>query len=214
MPSHTAASALVKLYSLNGAPWSWPKWQEITRIHHGLFPDDDQHLPKGWTRKNARDVESYFHAYRLLSSEDKRIAFAVNTKGSSSHPGREVWTAFVSNNWRLWGIHNLVVEELREWDVHPLSILVRENDVNAPWPTADVYLPMVLDTLALKLFGEEAFPDGASVLTTDLRKCLQIFVQRSWNTLRSQISGMKSRRNEIEASALSAFKGMRLFLPP
>ena len=109
-------------------------------------------------------------------------------------------------------MHNLIVEELREWDVHPLSILVREKDVNAPWPTADSYLPMVLDTLALKLFGEEAFPDGASVLTTDLRKCLQIFVQRSWNTLRGQVSGMKNRRNEIEASARAAFQGVRSFL--
>jgi hypothetical protein len=78
MPSHTASSALIKLFSCDGAPWQWPAWQERTGILHGLFPDDNSKLPKGWTRKDAVDIQSYFRAYHLLLNEDKKLAFAVN----------------------------------------------------------------------------------------------------------------------------------------
>ncbi|RDB19056.1 Transcription regulatory protein SNF2 [Hypsizygus marmoreus] len=208
MPSHTAASALVKLYSSKGTPWEWSNWQDITKIRQGLFPDDDKNLPPGWTRKNAIDVQSYFRAYHQLPSEEKKIAFATNSK-ASAYPGREFWNAWVCRHWNSWGIHNFVVGELREWNVHPLNILIREHhDVNVVWPTSDFYIPMILDSLAMKLFGEEAFPDGSDVLTTELRKCLQIIAQRSWSTIRKQVGAMKSRRNEIEATALAAFKDL------
>ena len=48
MPSHTAASALIKLYFLDGIPWKYPKWMEITGVKHGLFPSDDALLPPTW----------------------------------------------------------------------------------------------------------------------------------------------------------------------
>lgn len=208
MPSHTAASALVKLYALDGAPWEWPTWQEITGIRHGLFSDDDSQLPRGWTRKDATDVQSYFRAYKQLPSEEKKLAFSVNTKGAASaYPGREFWNHFVSRHWNSWGVHSIVVEELREWDIHPLNIVIRENGLNSPWPASDMFIPMVLDTLAMKLFGEEAFPPGRTVLTTELRKCVQIIVQRSWNTIRVQVTSLKTRPQEIELVARAAFGG-------
>lgn len=207
MPSHTAASALIKIFSFDGAPWQWPTWQERTGILHGLFPDDDSKLPKGWTRRDAVDVQSYFRAYQLQPSEDKKLAFAVNAKGASAYPGREFWNSFILRKWDSWRIHTAVIEELKEWDIHPLDILISENDIDAPWPVADNYLPIIIDSLALKLFGEEAFPNGKLVLKPTLRDAFRIIPQRSWNTIRTQVNNMKNRPAEIEETARAAFKG-------
>ena len=214
MPSHTAASALIKLYSFDGAPWQWPAWQERTGIFHGLFPDDDSKLPKGWTRRDAIDVQSYFRAYHLLPSEDKKLAFAVKAKGASAYPGREFWNSFILRKWDAWNIHTAVIEELREWGIHPLDILISENNIDAPWPAADSYLPIIIDSLALKLFGEEAFPNGKLVLRPALREAFRIIPQRSWNTIRIQVNSMKNRPAEIEEAALAAFKGKPNLLCP
>ncbi|KAF9441652.1 hypothetical protein P691DRAFT_683240 [Macrolepiota fuliginosa MF-IS2] len=207
MPSHTAASALIRLFFFNGAPWEWSVWQELTGIRHGLFPSEDKKLPPGWTRKDASDVWSYFLAYNNLDTEEQKIRFATRTKGNSSYPGRVIWNSFVSRNWSRWGVNTLVVEELRAWDVHPVSILVREN-INSSWPCADFYIPMILDTLGMKLFGEEAFPSGSEVLPTDLRRCLQNLAQRSWSTIRLQVSVLRNRSTEIEAAAVAAFEDL------
>ncbi|KAF5370979.1 hypothetical protein D9615_010044 [Tricholomella constricta] len=208
MPSHTASSALVKLFDPTGAPWEWPAWQDRTGVLHGLFPEDDKHLPYGWTRQNAIDIQSYFRAYHLLPTEEKKMAFAAKTKGGSAHPGRELWNNWVMRRWNAWGIHDIVVQELKEAEIHPLNIIVRENDPSAPWPTSDFYIPMILDSLALRLFGEEAFPSGAGVLTTNIRKCIHIIAQKSWNTIRVQVGVLKNRPNEIMATALAAFKDL------
>lgn len=208
MPSHTVASALIKLFFLNGAPWEWSAWQELTGIRHGLFPPEDKNLPAGWTRKNASDVASYFQDYNALDSEEKKINFATRTKGNSSHPGRDIWNSFVAKNWSRWGIHTLVVEELKAWDVHPMSIIAREN-MTSSWPCSDFYMPMVLDTLGMKVFGDEAFPTGTEVLPTDLRRCLQIFAQRSWNTIRNQLTAHRNRSPAVEAAAMAAFAGTK-----
>ncbi|KAJ3563513.1 hypothetical protein NP233_g8897 [Leucocoprinus birnbaumii] len=206
MPSHTAASGLIKLYEINGAPWNWPAWQERTGITHGLFPEDDKQLPPGWTRQDAIDVKAYFDAYIQLKTEDQKIRFATKTKGSGSNfPGRLVWNSFVSRYWNQWGIHNLIVEELREGDIHPMAIIGRELELKGRWPHADNYVSTVLDSLGMRLFGEEAFPPNCTVVPTMLRKALQVFAQRSWNTIRGQIKGMKKNRNEIEATAKAAF---------
>lgn len=114
----------------------------------------------------------------------------------------------MARNWNKWGIHNLVVEELREWDVHPMMILIQENDTSTSWPSADFYIPKILDTLGMKLFGEEAFPGRVEVLRTNLCRCLQIFAQRSWDTICVQVAGLRSHQNEIEATVIAAFKGV------
>ncbi|KAF9444080.1 hypothetical protein P691DRAFT_678274 [Macrolepiota fuliginosa MF-IS2] len=206
MPSHTVASALIKLFSLNGAPWEWSTWQELTGIQHGLFPTDDNHLPRGWTRKDADDVKSYFHAYGQLKTEDDKFRFATKTQGSAEYPGRVTWNSFISRNWSRWGIHNLIVQELRDWDIHPMSILVREDDLSEnSWPSSDSLIPIILDTLGTKVFGEDAFHPGSLTLRMDVRRFLQIFAQRSWNTIRSQVAGLRSRQDDIEAAAVAAF---------
>ncbi|KAF5344438.1 hypothetical protein D9756_011277, partial [Leucocoprinus leucothites] len=206
MPSHTAASGLIKLYELDGAPWKWPAWQERTGVLHGLFPDDDKHLPPGWSRQDARDVKAYFQAYIELKREDRKIQFATRPKGGGANfPGRAIWNAFVSRHWNRWGLHSVIVEEIREFDIHPTSVIARDSSLRGQWPHADAYVSMILDTLGMKLFGEEAFPEDCEVLPAGLRKALQVFVQRSWNTIRGQVKALRDRRYEIEATAKAAF---------
>lgn len=214
MPSHPPSSALIKLFSFNGAPWQWPAWQERTRIYHGLFPEDDANLPIGWTRKNAVDVESYFRAYHLQPTEEKKLQFSSNTKGSSAYPGREFWNNFISKRWDSWNVHTVVIEELKDFGIHPLDILISENNPDAPWPAADTYLPIILDSLALKLFGEEAFPNGNIILRPTLREAFRSIPQRSWNTIRIQVTNMKKSPIEIETAALAAFKGKPILCRP
>ncbi|KAJ3564157.1 hypothetical protein NP233_g8477 [Leucocoprinus birnbaumii] len=206
MPSHTAASGLIKLYEVGGAPWNWPAWQERTGIYHGLFPDSDELLPSGWSRQDAIDVKAYFNAYIQLKTEDQKIRFATRSKGSGSNfPGQKVWNSFVSKHWNKWGLHNLIVEHLRECNVHPMALLSHDPSLSGGWPHADNYVVGILDPLGMELFGEEAFSPGWTVLSAALRSPLLIFVQRSWNTIRGQVKGMRSRRNEIEATAKAAF---------
>ncbi|KAF8054482.1 P-loop containing nucleoside triphosphate hydrolase protein [Lyophyllum atratum] len=179
---------------------------EHTGVAYGLFPDDDKKLPRGWTRQNAVDVQSYFRAYSLLASEDKKVAFAVNDKGGSKYPGREFWNNWVNRRWDSWGVHTMIVGVLRDLEMHPLDIIVRDEDIDT-WPSADHYIPAVIDPVALKLFGEEAFPKNSTAVKSDLRAAIRILVQRCWNTMRVQISTMKSRPIEIEAAAKAAFQG-------
>lgn len=212
MPSHTAAHALVDLYcSLDGAPWNWAAWRERTGVSHGLFPADDKDLPTGWTRQNATDVKTYFDAYGELPNVDKKRDFSTRSKGGIQYPGREVWHSFVSRHWNRWGVHSAVVEELKEWDIHPLAILSREPSLDGVWPNSSQYIPKLLDTLGMKLFGDEAFPANSETLGIEARTYLQPFAQRSWNSLRAQVNRLKTRRHEIEAQALATFKGDDLF---
>ena len=208
MPSHTAASALVKLYGLGDAPWAWPTWQEITGIKHGLFPTDDRHLPIGWSRRDADDVKSYFLQYQQLATEEQKIKFSVSGKGgSASVPGRKTWSDFVSRFWPKWNIHGKIVECLTKCGVHPTLILEQENSLDI-WPNAETYIPIALDSIALVVFGREAFNDS-DFLSFQLRKCLTIFVQRSWSRIRQQMVADKKKLPVIEFAALNAFQGMR-----
>jgi TATA-binding protein-associated factor len=205
MPSHTAASALIKFYSFDGAPWKWRDWQARTNVKYGLFPPDDKQLPPGFSREDAINVESYFIAYNALPNEDDKIKFATKTKGGAAYPGRRIWNDFVTRNWGRWGLHTVIVNELKDANIHPQDILIREPSI--PWPVADSYVPVILDSLGLKLFGEEAFPDDSDILPTDLRLCLKIIVQRSWGKIRQQLSALKSRAATIEKNARDAFQG-------
>ncbi|KAF9447919.1 hypothetical protein P691DRAFT_670489 [Macrolepiota fuliginosa MF-IS2] len=213
MPSYPAATALIHLFLIDGAPWNWPIWQDLTGIHHGLFPDDDKELPPGWTRQHANDAQTYIYECGQLATTDKREKFLAGSKGDAQHPGRVTWNNFVSRNWKRWGIHNLVVEELKAWDVHPMAIIAREGDVNASWPPAEFFLLKIVDTLGMKLFGEAAFPAGSETLRTDVRRCVLMVAQRSWNTIRLQVASLRSRPNEIEATAIAAFADLELGKP-
>jgi hypothetical protein len=213
MPSHTAAEALIQLYDLGEFPWSWPTWQEITGIQHGLFPSDDDDLPKGWTREDALDIKSFFHKYNQISKVETKIKFA-SSSNKDTVPGRKKWSQFVSKNWDKWGIHTLVIEGLRKHGIHPITLLSlctsvssKDGTLNAnAWPKSDIYVPMAIDTIGMLVFGPEAF-NGGDMLPLEIRLCLTAFVQRSWSRIREQVKSDMKRTDQIEKAALSACSG-------
>jgi hypothetical protein len=203
MPSQSIDSAFIKLYFLDGAPWKWSHWQELCGTQHGLFPEDDSKLPAGWSRENANDILSYFRAFQKVDGEESRIRFVIESK----HPGCALWKEWIKKQWAVWGLHSHIVAELREAEIHPHAILLRENDPSFTWPTANDYIASIIDSLGLKLFGEEAFPDDADILCSDYRNCLKVLIIKSWTDIRYQINGFKRRATRLEALVQSSFQG-------
>jgi hypothetical protein len=183
MPSHTAAEALLQLYDLGEYPWAWSTWQDITGIQQGLFPSDDNHLPKGWTREDALDIKSFFHKYTQISKTKAKIKFASSS--NNTVPGCKKWSQLVSKNWDKWGIHTLIIEGLRKHGIHPITLLnsstsISNNDgtlnLNA-WPKSDLYVPMAIDTIGMLVFGPEAF-NGGDILPLNIRLCLPVVTNK------------------------------------
>jgi len=59
----------------------------------------------------------------------------------------------------------VIVKELQAADIHPQEISIHEDNA---WPDAVDYMAMVVDSVGLKIFGEEAFPENAEVLHKDI----------------------------------------------
>jgi TATA-binding protein-associated factor len=203
MPTHPAGSALTKAYFLGGCPWIWPTWQKITGVKHGLFPADDALLPKGWTRQHALDIQSYFHQYSLVSTDELKIKFASN---SNKHvPGRTKWNSWISSNWEVWDVHTRIVEGLRQHSIHPISLIVSSGDTDT-WPNSSFYIPIALDTIGMSLFGPEPFGDS-DLLPPEIRPILTAMIQRSWARIREQVITDRKKLVDTEVAALKAFDG-------
>ena len=164
MPSHIAAEVLIQLHAFGGLPWVYPVWQELTGMQHGLFPHDDQDLPKGWTRNDARDIQSFFHQYNQIPPKETTAHQQFASGKNDIIPGRKKWAQFVQNRWKSWGI-----------EIHPLTI-INSNGIpihidgvfnNAAWPHSDLYIPAAIDTIAMSIFGPGAFGD-ADILPSPL----------------------------------------------
>ncbi|KAJ3885134.1 P-loop containing nucleoside triphosphate hydrolase protein [Lentinula edodes] len=208
MPSHTVASALIKLYFHDGSPWQWSTWQDRTGIKYGLFPEEDEHLPEGWTRDTADAIYSYFKAYDALDTEDRKIKFARGTKGATAHPGRKLWADWVTKSWRKWDIHRAITEGLHKSSVHPITVLLNEGSINSTWPNADFYVSCALDNVGFALFGTEVFPTEAFVLPIDLRRPVTIFIQHSWDIIHRHVVRDRIRLPKLEEAAVNSFEAL------
>lgn len=206
MPSHTAASALIKLFFLGGYPWNWPAWQNITGVYHGIFPADDSLLPKGWNRQDAVDIKSYFEQYNQIAGEEQKIKFASST--NKFVPGRTRWNKWINSNWEVWDVHRLTVEALRAHGVHPISLVVTNGDTDF-WPNSNHYIPIALDTIGMSIFGPEAFGDS-ELLPPEIRPILTSMAQRSWARIREQVKSDRKKLVDFESAALKAFDGRLL----
>jgi hypothetical protein len=204
MPSHSIPSALIKLFHLDGAPWNWPAWQELTGIKHGIFPPDDSCLPKGLSRQDVVEIQSYFNQYQALPTEDQKIKFTSQRKGSMVS-GRIKWRNWITAGWKSWKIHAMIEEALTSEGIHPVSIMITNDDLQA-WPAGDMYIPIALDAVGLSLFGQPAM-DPSGRLATRYRQATQHLVQRSWITIHKQSNRNKSRLVALEEAATKAFHG-------
>jgi len=205
MPSHTIQSALVKLHNLDGAPWHWRPWNDITGIHNGIFPPDDTLLPKGLTRKDVIDIQSYFTQYEAQPSEDAKIKFAAS-KGTPI-PGRTKWRDWITTGWRVWKIHSRISEVMTTEGLHPAMIMARGS---GEWPSGDTYIPILVDAVAQNLFGDESL-DSSGRLADRYRSLTQHIVQRTWINISKQTKRNKARLDSLEAAATKAFEGKGSF---
>jgi hypothetical protein len=208
MPSPTAATALIRLWEHNEAPWNWPTWQDHTGITKGLFPPQDCDLPFDWTRHQADDIKTYFMKFKQLPSEESRAKFARGM-GGEVIVGRELWKACVVKQWRRWNLNGKIIEALREEKLHPVSLMIADNNLDS-WPYGDTWIPIVLDAVAEKLFGEECLDPASGRLPTVYRQPVQIMVQRTWEAIRKQFQREKKNMALYESQAVAAFQGMAI----
>jgi len=208
MPSHTVHSALVQMFLEDESPWRFPKWQSITGVRHGLFPeDDDSLLPTPWTRADANNVRSYFDQYSKKVKEDDKIKFASAKSGGSEVPGRDFWRKWVTACWRGWKIHSLVIEVLSSENLHPLTLALSSKSGSLDtWPSATQYVPMAVDPVGTALFGVECL-DMLGRVSSELRQTTQALIQRTWLILYNQIQRSKTRVVDLEKQATDAFNG-------
>lgn len=207
MPSHTVSSALVKLFYTDGAPWCWSVWKDITGIHNGLFPLDDALLPKGFTRQDVIDVESYFSRYNAQSSEDAKIRYAAGNKGDNI-PGRKKWRDWVNAMWKEWRIHGKIMDVLTTGNLHPSMIMA--NDKLGSWPQGETYIPLIVDAVAQNLFGVESF-DPSGRLAGQYRLITQQLIQRTWINIHKQTKRSQTRLLALEDAATRAFNSKHSF---
>ena len=184
MPSHTVHSALTEMYyDLKGAPWHFSVWKEVTGVHHGLFSEDDDKLPEGWTRQTAIDISSYFDQYRAISTTPERIKFASQgpKKDVQLVPGRKAWRDWVTKLWKRCNIHNKIIDILMAENLHPFYIIAQ--DPSAGWPDAHYWISGAIDPVGTSLFGEDAWFPGFDRLHAKLRPAMQEVIQRTWIVL-------------------------------
>jgi hypothetical protein len=75
------------MYHMDGAPWNWTTWKDITGIQNGIFPTDDTLLPRGLTRRDIVEIQSYFNQYQAQPTEDAKQKFVSQNKANPL-PGR------------------------------------------------------------------------------------------------------------------------------
>ena len=204
MPSHSISSAFTQLLvNANCAPWKYPTWLELTKVPHGLFPDDDSKLPAGWTREDVNSIIHYFDEYRKIDNETDCLQYTQKTRGRIV-PGQRLWREFLKKSSK-WNLHGIIVEGLCSNNIHPLVLQLMSKEDK--WPQADMYLPMALDHIRMMLFGPEAF-EGQDLLPMKVRNGLKMIVQQSWDGLSQQAHKGQEKLKVFEAAALSAFEGM------
>ncbi|KAK7434927.1 hypothetical protein VKT23_019930 [Stygiomarasmius scandens] len=208
MPTITPMEAFLRLYHLDKNqcyPWNFPRWQELTGVYHGLFPEDDAHLPKGWSRRDADDIRSFFVQYHNQANDDLRSKFVKGGKGAPASPGREKFRKWVTTSLDRWKIHSSIEDSLIQANVHPVSMMVALNDLDN-WPNSERHIPKVIDEIAYEFFGPEAFING--VLIPELHINLVVLIQRSWSRIRRHFETDKKGFEGQEKEALEAFEAL------
>jgi hypothetical protein len=209
MPSHAIHGALVQMYyDLDGAPWNFETWKELTGVHNGLFPEDDRQLPHGWSRQTAIEVSSYFDQFRACMSEDERIKFSsVKKKKGQNVPGRTAWRDWVAKLWKGKKIHEKIIKVLSAENLHPYT-LAAQNDPPNTWPSANQWVPLATDPVGLALFGEECYSDGVERVRGCLRQTTGALITRTWLVLYNGLQRSKKRMDFLESAAIQAFEGL------
>lgn len=203
MPTIRLRDAFIRLYGQNGFPWHYPVWQDITGITDGLFPVDDAKLPRGISRSDAQDIESYFSRFLALNSISEQIEFS---QGSLKEvvPGRNKWRDWFAKAEKRWRLHDRILKVLQDENADPRMNCV-SNGKFVGWPALEQYSALLVDPVALGLFGKEAF-EGKTLLPYPLRACVVPIIARSWDLLRRVFERDRTDMDKLESTAKSDYQ--------
>lgn len=193
----------------DGAPWTFPTWQALVSVNHGLFPDDDSQLPKGWTRRDAQFIQSYLNQYSKMKSQDHKIRFAAARKNASEVPGRDLWREFITNCWKNKQIHAKVTTILTEEGLHPVQLaLASKGGSLEKLPHSVDYVGEAVDPVGKLLFGFECLDRDGHRMDMNLRSATRGLIYRTWLNIKNQVLRSKSRIVQLEQDATLAFDSM------
>jgi TATA-binding protein-associated factor len=186
--------ALAEMYvSCNEAPWRYSKWQEVTGIHHGLFPVEDGLLPLDWTRQVAEEISSYFRAYALRPTPIDRASFSTSPNAKQL-PGRDRWVEFCDKIWQMCDIHSRIASILIENNHHIISAQRTED-----WPFSSFFIPEVLRSVQVDLFGIDDIGQGDPSLV--------VIISETWIHLRTLHKRCRFGVKISKRAALKALDG-------
>ena len=207
MPSHLIHGILVQMYyDVDGAPWNFTVWKDMTGVCYGLFPEDDNQLPKGWSRQTATEISSFFDQFRACMTEDEKIKFSSVKKRGQNVPGRTAWRDWVTKVWKKAKIHEKIAEVLTAENLHPYA-LAAQSDSSDTWPSANMWVPLAIDPVALALFGEECYSNNAERVRFSLRTTTGSLITRTWLGLYNNLQRSKKKIDTLESAAIRAFEG-------
>jgi len=189
-------------YASDGAPWKFERWKDITKVRFGLFPDDDDELPNGWTRDDAKYIYSYFQQFSRVSNKSKMSFSSAKTNGNQI-PGRNLWRTWVTGIVKDAGIHRIIAQTLTDICLHPVTLSISSK--NGHWPDGRTLLPLAIDPVGLALFGPEVL-DAVGRIDMELREWTQAIIQRTWTNLHSQFNRSQKKIKKLEEQATQAFQ--------
>lgn len=206
---HSILSAIMTMYGSSGAPWDYERWKEITGVTHGLFPDDNKQLPRGWSRKDAESVAVFFELFEKKGSEEEHIRFTNAKKDANKVPGRAFFQSWFKTLYRTSQIHAKITDTLLANSLHPVTIGLNsgKRSLDAWWPSSRSYAPRALEVVGSELFGPEAL-DDLGLLEAKLRAPTQALITRTWGNIHSQVKRLLKKIEELEAEAMASFEGM------
>ncbi|KAJ2926192.1 hypothetical protein H1R20_g10908, partial [Candolleomyces eurysporus] len=173
---HPPKSGLLWLYyDIPGAPWNWSHWQEITGVKHGLFLNDNQKLPSGWTCKMANAIHSYFEAHCALLSEDSKHTFSSGKDQPGDSSGRAQWRSWVVQNWSSWKIQLKIHRAFKDSGCLWHQIMVADNLADFP---KEVPLHDAYNWIIYTLFGSNGLNVNGKILYA-LQKSVHTFAMRN-----------------------------------
>ncbi|KAF8870795.1 hypothetical protein CPB84DRAFT_1754275 [Gymnopilus junonius] len=220
MVKPTIHAALTQLYFNDPdshPPWNFSEWQAITSIKHGLFPHDDNLLPKGWTRETADFICSYFEQFKKKNGLDVKAAFASAKKNSNQKEATKAFEA-LSKEQPMKAKVKAVIIKTSCWKA--LVLMLHANEYLSAVKELDAQLQALMLQLSLDLNVSECLPKpAASQLTAmtvqslasekDISNIISLYVEFfntpapvDWYHFRSSIPPLGISLDEVERGDL------------
>jgi TATA-binding protein-associated factor len=202
MPSFSVSTALALAHGTDGVPWDIDAWKDITGVQCGLFPEDDNSLPPGMSRSDAKDIATYFDVLHKKGTQEKQLKFS---RARDHYVGRRTWNDWVSKRYKKWGLHDLTVKAMKDSSCHPHMIM--KADEADTWPDADVVANLAQPAVGLALFGSDGLT-SLNMVKPALRTLVNAIVLRTLDALKSRFNRTRNNAEVYREKAENAYLGI------